>query len=275
MRGRVVVRVVHVRADVAVGNRELVREALTRLHWWLRNERDTVHVVRQLHAVEVDRGGLRQLVLEVHAYAIPLANADLRTRHLLVVRHRIHDLARRHLPLHLARREVVDLHAVLHARRHELVPLAGGLGGERLDALFVHRVHEVGGGADRGGRRGNRSGSGRPGGRGHTARRRGVSGLAARHQGARAHGGKSGGTKEGAARRGSLRERAQRFGSRKLRHGLGRVREVVYLGMSPRRLVPEVGEIARFVPARPRHRVSVSPDTARGAASRPPVACPS
>ena len=50
--------------EPAFGHRELVGVALARLDRRLGDERHAVLVVRQLEAVEVDRGGLGELVLE-------------------------------------------------------------------------------------------------------------------------------------------------------------------------------------------------------------------
>jgi hypothetical protein len=83
-----------------------------------------------------------------------LGDADLRARHLAVVRDRLHPGAGLGLPLGLGHGEVEHLDRAVHPRRHDLVPLALGLGRERLDPRLVHRVHLVGRGARVGRRRG-------------------------------------------------------------------------------------------------------------------------
>ena len=90
--------------------------------------------------IAVDSG---ELVVSIDAHAVAFADADLRAGDLVVVRPRLHRAARLGLPLDLLGGELVDLHALLHPRREQLVALAGGLGRERLDALLVHRVHRV------------------------------------------------------------------------------------------------------------------------------------
>src|SRR5205085_3380768 len=84
---RIVVRVVHVRARVR--NRELVLVRLARFDRRLRQEWNAVLVVRNLQAVKVHARRFRQLVLQVDANAIALANPDLRAGDLIVVRPRL------------------------------------------------------------------------------------------------------------------------------------------------------------------------------------------
>ena len=91
--------------------------------------------------IAVDSGSLLCRMTRTRS---PSRHADLRTGNLIVVRPRLDHLARLGFPLDLLRGELEDLHAVVHLRRQQLIALAGGLGGERLDALLVHRVHRVG-----------------------------------------------------------------------------------------------------------------------------------
>ena len=99
-------------------------------------------------------GRLRQLVMQDDAHAIAFPDADLGARHLAVVRHRGHRLSGRDFPSHLGCRQLEDLDAGVHARRHSLASQAFGLRRERLDPLFVHRVHFIGLGRGRHWRRG-------------------------------------------------------------------------------------------------------------------------
>jgi hypothetical protein len=73
-----------------------------------------------------------------------LAYANLRPRNLIVVRPRFDHVTGLGLPLDFLGGELEHLHAVVDARRENLVPFAGRLGGEGLDALLVHRVHGFG-----------------------------------------------------------------------------------------------------------------------------------
>ena len=122
---------------------ELVRVRLTRPHRRLRNERHAVHLIRRLDAVEVNRRRLAQLVLEHNAHAITFTYANLRSRHLIVVSHRRNALPWRDLPLHLTRCKIEDLHALVHARRQELIALPGRLRREGFHGCLVHLVHRI------------------------------------------------------------------------------------------------------------------------------------
>src|SRR5687768_919592 len=104
----VVMRVIHVRAMVAERNREFVGVALARLHWWLRDERNAVHVVWKLESMKVYGGRLLELVVQDESHAVSLAYADLRSRNLSVVRPRFDLLPGRCLPLNLLGRELED-----------------------------------------------------------------------------------------------------------------------------------------------------------------------
>ena len=76
--GRVVVRVVHVRADRP--GRELVGERGARLDRVLRDVRDAVHRVREPLAVEVDAGRLVEVVREDRPDSVALDHVDPRAR---------------------------------------------------------------------------------------------------------------------------------------------------------------------------------------------------
>src|SRR6185312_11195712 len=58
-------------------------------------------------------------------------------------------MSRLRLPLNLLRRQLEHLDAVDDVRREPLIAEASGLGGKRLDAFLVHRVHRVRGGGRR------------------------------------------------------------------------------------------------------------------------------
>ena len=64
--------------------------------------------------IAVDSGSL---FVQHDPHAVAFAHADLRTRHLSVVRHGADALAGRDLPLHFSGGELVDLHAVVDAWR--------------------------------------------------------------------------------------------------------------------------------------------------------------
>jgi hypothetical protein len=81
--------------------------------------------------------------LRIDAHAIAFRHANLRTRHLAVERHRRYGLTRGDFPAHLLRGELVDLHALVHARLEGLASLPLRFCRERLDPGFVHAVHLV------------------------------------------------------------------------------------------------------------------------------------
>src|SRR5947209_19683921 len=84
---------------------ELVHESLARLHRLLRDAGDAVHRVRHVDAVPVDGRRLGERVLQDDTKTFALAYQDRWAGDLTVVGHRADCLARRELPLHLARLE--------------------------------------------------------------------------------------------------------------------------------------------------------------------------
>src|SRR6185503_5065602 len=119
---------------VARRDRELVRERFTRLDRRLRDEWDSIHRVRKLESVEMDRGRFRQLVAENQLDAVAFANANLRSRHLVVVCPCFDLLTWRCFPLHLRGGDLKDLYSADLFRGEYLVALAFGLRRKRLDA---------------------------------------------------------------------------------------------------------------------------------------------
>jgi hypothetical protein len=132
--GRIHMRVVHMRAGVALAHLELVREGLARLYRRLGDEGHAVLAVGDDQPVPVDRRALPELVLIDDADLVALGHADLRTRHDAVVRPR-DDLAD----------QAEDLDVAIHLVLERLAALALGLRRERLDARLVNGVHLVGG----------------------------------------------------------------------------------------------------------------------------------
>src|SRR5678816_1563647 len=92
-------------------DRELVRERFTRFDRRLRDERNSIHRVRKLESVEMDRGRFRQLVTENQFDAVAFANANLRSWHLVVVCPCFDLLTWRCFPLHLRGGYLEDLHS--------------------------------------------------------------------------------------------------------------------------------------------------------------------
>ena len=135
----VVMRVVHMGACVRDG--ELVRVALPRLDRRLGYVGHAILVVRNLHPVEVDDGGLGQPVDELHPHSIALPYPDLGTGHLAVIGPGLHPATGLHFPLDLLGGELVNLDPLLEPRLQELVALPLRLGGKGLHALLVHGIH--------------------------------------------------------------------------------------------------------------------------------------
>jgi len=159
---RVEMRVVHVHAG-PVHDLELVHEEPAGRDRVLRDERHAVHVVGDGQAVEVHDRRLCHLVVHDDQNVVAPVDTDLGARNGSVVRHRVHEHARRGLPPHLGRREVEDLHAVLVPRLERLVPEPVGLRRERCDARLVSIEHLFGAhGAAGRAHRTRRSGCGYP-----------------------------------------------------------------------------------------------------------------
>src|SRR5665213_507776 len=90
-------RVIHM--GTMIRRTELVRICLPRLDWRLRYKWNAILRVGKLDAVEVDRCGFRQLILDVDAHAISLAHADVRPRNHPIVAPRFAAFARLRFPL--------------------------------------------------------------------------------------------------------------------------------------------------------------------------------
>ncbi len=164
--GAVEVRVVDVGAG-RILHGELVLVVLAGQRRILGDVGDAVHPEGDRQPVEVDRAGLRELVLEHEADTIAFVHTQLRAGDLPVVGHRGLRDAGSDLPLDLRGGELEDLHVVVELGPQRPVAGAGGLGGERLDALPMpveHLLHRHAGVAGGGGRRGPApGGSGRGG----------------------------------------------------------------------------------------------------------------
>ncbi len=142
--GGVVVRVVHVRAGVAVPDRELVDEGLARLDRRLGDERHAVHRVRDDQAVPVDRRALRQLVGDDDADLVAFGDADLRAGNDAVVGPGLDELAGLDFPLHDHRAgQLEDLDVAVHRVVERLAAESLRRRREGVDARLVHPVHLV------------------------------------------------------------------------------------------------------------------------------------
>ena len=122
--GRVVVRVVHVRAGRP--GRELVRERVAGVDRVLGDQGNAVHVVRQPLAVEMDAGRLLQVVLEDRPDLVALDDVEPRPGpHRVEPERRDRVLHRVDLVLDLVDRELEDLDVTVERRLLGLV--AGAL----------------------------------------------------------------------------------------------------------------------------------------------------
>src|SRR5215216_305036 len=123
---------------VAYWYREFVRERLAGLDRRLRYERDSIHCIRQLESVKVHCGGFAELIVQNESYAIALADTNLRSWHLIVVRPGFDFLTGSGFPLHLRRSELEYLYAADDSRSEKLVSLPLSLCGKCLDPRLVH-----------------------------------------------------------------------------------------------------------------------------------------
>jgi len=88
------------------GRHELVREGAAWGDGWPRRVRHAVHCRWHVNAVPVHRGGLVQRILDRHANRVTFGYAQLGPRDLPVIGVRVHDFARRQLPLGSPDREL-------------------------------------------------------------------------------------------------------------------------------------------------------------------------
>jgi hypothetical protein len=120
--GAVHVRVVHVQAGVA--GDKVVGERLARIDRRLDEGGDTIHGVRDVEPVEVDRGRLVQFVLQADADLIALGDADLGGGDGAAIRPGLGHLPRREFPLHDLRSDIEDLDPILDGE--ELIRISPG-----------------------------------------------------------------------------------------------------------------------------------------------------